>query len=83
MSIIPDNNTRFGITMVNLLNGRVSISRGATSVSKVGLAIAIKYAYSRKQFGPPGKPEVPLITYTSHQVLIHFFLLIPSSSFFF
>jgi len=51
----------------NLLTGRVSISRGSTNVCKVALTTAIRYAFTRRQFGPPGK-ETPIINYLTHQV---------------
>jgi acyl-CoA oxidase len=37
------------------------------SAAKSGLTIAIKYSDQRKQFGPEGAPEVPILNYRTHQ----------------
>lgn len=44
-----------------------SVASGALNNTKVGLIIAIRYAMSRKAFGPPGEPETLLMDYPSHQ----------------
>jgi alkylation response protein AidB-like acyl-CoA dehydrogenase len=37
-----------------LSGGRVSLSNNATSLALTALTIGIRYACTRKQFGPPG-----------------------------
>ena len=59
---------RFTATIGQLVGGRIIVGQGAVHATKVGLTIAIKYAFSRKQFGPVGKPETPLISFLSHQL---------------
>jgi len=50
-----------------LSDGRLHICRQSTQASKLGLTTAIRYALTRRQFGPPGGPEVPLMNYRMHQ----------------
>ena len=50
-----------------LVGGRVSIASAAVSASKTGLTIALRYAAKRRQFGPSGEPEVPLLRYGALQ----------------
>ena len=66
-SEIPSPSRRFFTMLGTLVGGRVSIAGAAVSVSKVGLAIAIRYATIRGQFGPPGGPETKLLDYPTHQ----------------
>jgi len=51
-----------------LSDGRLHISRQSTQASKLGLTTAIRYSLTRTQFGPPGEPEVPIMSYQIHQV---------------
>ncbi|MFN9909041.1 MAG: acyl-CoA dehydrogenase family protein, partial [bacterium] len=37
------------------------------SASKSGLTIAIRYGDQRKQFGPEGASEIPILNYRTHQ----------------
>jgi acyl-CoA oxidase len=63
-----ENPTRRFFTMVGtLIQGRVSVCGASISASKVALTIAIRHALSRRQFGPPGEPEVVLLDYRTHQ----------------
>jgi acyl-CoA oxidase len=50
-----------------LVGGRIGIPRAGLSASKSGLTIAIKYGDQRKQFGPEGSAEVPILNYRTHQ----------------
>jgi acyl-CoA oxidase len=50
-----------------LVGGRIGIPRSALAAAKTGLAIAIKYADKRRQFGPEGGKEVPVLNYRMHQ----------------
>ena len=66
-SPIAGESKRFFTMVGTLVGGRVGIATAALSASKVSLAIAIKYANKRRQFGPPGKPETLLLDYQTHQ----------------
>ena len=65
-SPINSPNKRFFTMLSTLVGGRVAVASGALSASKVGLAIAIRYAEHRAQFGP-GEVEQSIMDYTSHQ----------------
>lgn len=58
---------RFFSMLGTLVGGRVSVGAASNSVAKSGLAIAIKYAVKRRQFGPPGQPEMVIMDYLTHQ----------------
>ena len=62
-SDIPSSGRRFFRMLRTLVVGRVSIAAAAVSASKVGLTIAVRYAAARRQFGPEGAPEVPILDY--------------------
>lgn len=66
-SAIASPSRRFFTMLGTLVAGRVSIASAAVSVAKVGLTIAIRYAAIRRQFGPPGAPETPILDYPTHQ----------------
>ena len=66
-SAIPSPSRRFFTMLGTLVAGRVSIASAAVSVAKVGLTIAIRYASIRRQFGPSGAPETPILDYPTHQ----------------
>jgi acyl-CoA oxidase len=57
----------FAMTVGELTGGRIVLSGHSLSICKVALTIAIRYAFARKQFGPPGKPEIAIINYPTHQ----------------
>ena len=59
----------FGATVGELSGGRVVIGSGALIVAKMSLAIAIRYGWARKQFGPAPGEEIPIMTYPTHQVV--------------
>jgi acyl-CoA oxidase len=50
-----------------LAGGRVCVGSAGVSVAKTALAIAVRYALSRRQFGPANGREVPLLLYPTHQ----------------
>jgi acyl-CoA oxidase len=51
-----------GFTMLGtLIGGRIGIPRSALAAAKSGLTIAIKYSDQRRQFGPEGGLEVPIL----------------------
>ncbi|MEM6346222.1 MAG: acyl-CoA dehydrogenase [Bacteroidota bacterium] len=66
-SPIASPGKRFFTMLGTLVGGRVCVPLAGLSAAKSGLAIAIKYAARRRQFGPAGKPETPLLEYHSHQ----------------
>jgi len=53
-----------------LVAGRISIAAASVSAAKTGLAIAVRYSDRRRQFGPDGGPEVPILDYPVHQKLL-------------
>lgn len=66
-SPIPSDNRRFFTMLGTLVGGRIGIPRSALSASKSGLSIAIQYSDQRRQFGPEGGAEVPILNYRMHQ----------------
>jgi acyl-CoA oxidase len=66
-SSIPSSSRRFFTMLGTLVGGRISISAAALSAARVGLTIAVRYSAERRQFGPEGSPEVPLLTYPLQQ----------------
>lgn len=66
-SPIPSDNRRFFTMLGTLVGGRIGIPRSALAAAKSGLTIAIKYADKRRQFGPEGGSEVPILNYRMHQ----------------
>ncbi len=66
-SPIPSPNKRFFTMLGTLVGGRVSIAGAAGSAAKSALAIAVRYANRRRQFGPPGGSEIALLDYLTHQ----------------
>ena len=66
-SPIEDPNKRFFTMLGTLVQGRVCISAGAISAAKTALTIATRYGLRRRQFGPAGKMEVPVLDYRTQQ----------------
>ena len=66
-SPIPSDNRRFFTMLGTLVGGRIGIPRSALAAAKSGLTIAIKYADQRRQFGPEGGSEIPILNYRMHQ----------------
>ncbi len=54
---------RFFTMLGTLIAGRISIATAAVSAARSGLTIAIRYTARRRQFGPEGAPEVPVLDY--------------------
>lgn len=65
-SILSDNR-RFFTMLGTLVGGRIGIPRSGLSAAKSGLTIAIRYGDQRRQFGPDGGLEVPVLNYRQHQ----------------
>lgn len=66
-SPISSDNRRFFTMLGTLVGGRIGIPRSGLSASKAGLTIAIRYGDQRRQFGPDGAAEVPILNYRTHQ----------------
>ena len=66
-SDIESPTKRFFSMLGTLIQGRVSVCGAAINASKVALAIAVRHAGARRQFGPPDGEEVTLMTYRTHQ----------------
>lgn len=68
LSAIKDPDQRFAAFLAPLTSGRVTIASSAIYQSKISLAIAIRYALTRRAFSiTPSRPEVLLLDYPSHQ----------------
>jgi acyl-CoA oxidase len=66
-SPITSSGRRFFTMLRTLVAGRVSIAAASVSASKVALTIAVRYAAGRRQFGPAGGEEQPILDYTAVQ----------------
>jgi acyl-CoA oxidase len=66
-SSISSDNKRFFTMLGTLVGGRIGIPRSGLSATKSGLTIAIRYGNQRRQFGPEGGEEVPILNYRMHQ----------------
>src|SRR3954449_6944841 len=66
-SAIDNPDRRFFTMLGTLVQGRVCVGGAAINASKVALAIAVRYALERRQFGSPGGPEELLLDYGLHQ----------------
>lgn len=60
---IKNKEKRFSAMLGALTRGRYGVSGGALLSLKNGLTIALRYAANRVQFGPPSKPEMPILDY--------------------
>ena len=67
-SEIVNNNLRFTRMIAQLISGRVGVAIQANNCVKMALGIAVKYALSRRQFGPDNAAETLLMDYTTHQL---------------
>jgi acyl-CoA oxidase len=66
-SPISSDNRRFFTMLGTLVGGRIGIPRSGLAAAKTGLTIAIRYGDQRKQFGPEGGGEIPILNYQTHQ----------------
>jgi acyl-CoA oxidase len=69
-SPIVGGGRRFFTMLSTLVAGRISVAAASVSAAKTGLTIALRYASRRRQFGPAGGAEVPLLHYLAHQRLL-------------
>lgn len=67
-SPIPSEGKRFFTMLGTLVGGRVSVGAASVSVAKSALTIATRYAAMRRQFGPSGQPESPILDFRTHQL---------------
>ena len=66
-SSIASSGRRFFTMLGTLVGGRISIAAASVSAAKTGLTIAVLYSERRRQFGPSGEPEVPILDYLTQQ----------------
>ncbi|WP_017588837.1 acyl-CoA dehydrogenase family protein [Nocardiopsis ganjiahuensis] len=71
-SPIENPNRRFFTMLGTLIRGRISVAGGAGTATKASLAIAIRYADTRRQFTRPAtdtqpEQEVRILDYLAHQ----------------
>lgn len=66
-SPIASPTRRFFTMLGALVAGRISIACASLSAGKSGLTIALRYTAGRRQFGPEGEREVPVLDYTGMQ----------------
>ncbi|MGH7448261.1 MAG: acyl-CoA dehydrogenase, partial [Longimicrobiales bacterium] len=66
-SPIPGDGRRFFTMLGTLVAGRISIACASLSAAKSGLTSAVRYTDARRQFGPEGGPEIPVLDYTTMQ----------------
>ena len=67
LSPIPSAGRRFFTMLGTLIAGRISIAAASQAVTRKALTIALRYTASRRQFGPAGAPEVPVLDYLAVQ----------------
>lgn len=67
-SPIESQGRRFFTMLGTLVGGRICVGSAAVSAARASLAIALRYATMRRQFGAaPSEPERALLEYPSHQ----------------
>ncbi|QDG52853.1 acyl-CoA oxidase [Persicimonas caeni] len=66
-SPIPSATKRFFTMLGTLVAGRISVGAAALTATKSALAIATRYGARRRQFGPAGEPEKPILNYRTHK----------------
>ena len=68
-SPIQKGSKRFFTMLGTLVAGRICVGKGSVAGSKLALAIALRYAYQRRQFGKDvHSAESLLIEYSNHQM---------------
>lgn len=66
-SPIEKESKRFFTMLGTLVGGRMCVPRAGLSATKASLAIAIRYALKRRQFGDKNQEEMLIMDYPSHQ----------------
>lgn len=67
VSPYKDPNKRFGASLGGLSAGRVSILSTCVAYFTNAVTIALRYSAARKQFGPSGEEELPVLEYQLQQ----------------
>ncbi len=67
VSPISSSSKRFFTMLGTLVGGRLCVPVSGLSAAKKALNMAVHFALSRKQFGPPGLPEQSIMDYPTHQ----------------
>ena len=68
-SAIRKGSKRFFTMLSTLVGGRICVGKGSVAGSKLAIAIAMRYAYQRRQFGKSiHSMESLLIEYSTHQM---------------
>jgi len=62
-----DKSKKFGAVLAVLSGGRIAITGLVASNLIMAATIAIRYSFSRKQFGPTNEEELPVIEYQMQQ----------------
>jgi len=66
-SPIPGEGKRFFTMLGTLVTGRISIALGSLAVARTALTVGIRFSERRRQFGPAGGPERPILDYLTQQ----------------
>ncbi|XP_038621480.1 acyl-coenzyme A oxidase-like protein [Tachyglossus aculeatus] len=67
-SPVKNPNARFNAMLAALTPSRLAVTFQAVGAMKLGLTIAIRYSYSRRQFGPKAKEEVKIIEHQTQRL---------------
>lgn len=67
-SPITSEGKRFFTMLGTLVGGRVSVGAAALSAAKSAVTIATRYGAMRRQFGPSGEKEIPILDFRTHQL---------------
>ena len=66
-SPIASDGKRFFTMLGTLVAGRISIAAASVSAARTALTIAVRFSERRRQFGPSGAPQVPILDYLTQQ----------------
>lgn len=68
VSSIKNDGRRFGAMLGELVMGRAGLVSAASDFTAMALQTAITYSANRKQFGPGGAYEIPVLDYQTQRV---------------
>lgn len=66
-SPIASPSRRFFTMLGTLVGGRIAVASAGNNTTKSALKIAIRYGARRRQFGPEGDQETPILNYRTHK----------------